>query len=80
MHMAAVDLAAPAIADFDLTIAGRCAVTNHKMIGEAVLHATNMPVVIIKNSRISLPRAAIVYYNELPATAFYRRAPDRIDH
>jgi hypothetical protein len=80
VHMTAVDLAAPAIADFDLAIAGRCAVPNHEVIGKAVLHPPNMLVVIIKDTRIALPGATVVDNNKLPATPFYWRTPDSIDH
>src|SRR4030095_17178253 len=79
MHVAAVDLTAPAIADFDLAISRRCAVADHKMIRETVLHPANMPVVIVENARVALLRAAVVDDNKLPATAFHRRAADRFD-
>ncbi len=79
VHMTPVDLPTPAIADFDLTITRRCAVPDNEVICEAVLHAANMLMVIIKNTRIALPGAAIVYDNELPATPFHRRAPNRFD-
>ncbi len=79
MHMAAVDLAPPAIADFDLAIACRRAIADHEMIGETILHPPDMPVVVIKNARVSLPCPAIVHDDELPATAFHRRTPDRFD-
>ena len=79
VHMAAVDLAAPAIADFDLTVTRRCAVPDNEVICKAVLHAANMLVVIIKHTRIALSGAAIVHYNELPAAPFHGRAPNRFD-
>jgi hypothetical protein len=50
------------------------------MIGETVLHPANVPVVIIEHTRIALPRAAVVHDNELPATPFHWRAPDRFDY
>ena len=80
VNMTAVDLAPPSIADFDLAVAGRCAVPDNEVIGETVLHAANMLVVIIKHTRIALPRAAVVHDNELPSTPLHRRAPDRVDH
>ena len=79
VHMTAVDLTTPAIADFDLAVAGRCAVSNNEVIGETVLHPTNMPMVIIEDASVPLPGAAVVHNNELPATPFHRRAPDRFD-
>ena len=78
--MTAVDLAPPSIADFDLAVAGRCAVPDNEVIGETVLHAPNMLVVIIKHTRIALPRAAVMHDNELPAAPFHRGTPDCIDH
>ena len=80
VNMAAVDLTSPSIPDFDLAIAGGCAVPDNEVIGETVLHAANMLVVIIKHTGIALPRAAIVHDNELPTTPFHRRPPDRFDH
>jgi hypothetical protein len=38
-----------------------------------------MPMVIIKHARVSLPGAAIMHDNELPATPFYWCAPDGFD-
>ena len=79
MYMAAVDLAPPAIADFDLAITCRRAIANHEMIGETILHSADMPMVVIKNARVSLPCPAVMHDNELPATAFHRSAPDCFD-
>jgi len=76
VNVAAVDLAPPAIADFDLAIASRCSVPNHEMIRKTILHPADMPMVIIKHARVSLPRAAIMHDNELPATPFHWRTPD----
>ena len=80
VHMATVYLAPPAIAHFDLAIAGGCAVPNYEVISEAVLHAPNMLVIIIKDTRIALTRPAVVHNNELPPTPFYRRSPNCIDN
>ena len=41
--------------------------------------AASVPMVIIEDTRIALPRAAIMDHNELPATPFHRRASDRFD-
>ena len=80
VHVPAVDLAAPALAHFDLAVSRGCSVPDHKMIGETILHPAHMPMVIIEDARISLPRATVMHYNKLPATAFHRRASDRVDH
>ncbi len=80
VHMAAVDLTAPAVPHFYLAIPSRCSVTNHEMISEAVLHSAHMPMVIIEDARVSLPRPTVVHNNELPAAPFDWRAADRFDH
>jgi hypothetical protein len=80
MHMAAVDLASPTIADFDLAITSRCSVADDEVISKAILHAPDMPMIIIENACVALSRAAIVHDNELPATPFHRRTPDRFDN
>ena len=67
VDVTAIDLAAPAITDFDFTISGRGSIPDNKMIGKTVLHAADMAVVIIKNPRAPLPRPAVVHDNELPA-------------
>ena len=79
VHVPAVDLAAPAIAHFNLAVSCGCSVPDHKMIGETILHPAHVPMVIIEDTRIALPRAAIMDHNELPATPFHRRASDRFD-
>ena len=78
--MPAINLAAPAIAHFDLAVSSGCSIPDHEMIGETILHTAHMPVVIIEHSRVSLPRTAVVHHNELPATPFYWRAPDGFDN
>src|SRR4026209_1024076 len=78
--MAAVDLAAPAIAHFDLTVSCGRSVSDHKMISKTVLHPAYVPVIIIKDTRVPLPCAAVVHHNELPATPFQPRASNRVDH
>jgi len=80
VHVAAVDLASPTIAHFDLAITSRCSVADDEMIRKPILHAADMPMVIIKNARVALSRAAVMHDNELPATPFHRRAPDRVDN
>ncbi len=68
VHVPAVDLTAPTIAHFDLAIARRCAVANDKMIRQSILHVANMTMVIIENARVTLPCAAVVDDDVLPAT------------
>ena len=80
VHVPAVDLAAPAIAHFNLAVSRGCSVPNHEMIGKTILHPAHVPMIIIEDTRVALPRAAIMHHNELPATPFHRRASDRFDH
>ena len=76
VNVATIDLPAPAISDFDLTIAGGSSIADHEMISESVLHSANMPVVIIERGRVSLTRSAVVHHDKLPATARDRRTID----
>jgi hypothetical protein len=69
VDMAAVDLPPPAVADFDLAVAGRSSIADHKMIGEPVLHPPKMPVVIIESGGVALTRSAVVHHDVLPAAA-----------
>ena len=77
--MTSVNLAAPAIPYLNLAVAGRCSVANHEMIGEPILHPADMPVVIIEDPRVALPRAAIVNDNKLPTTPLHGGAADLLD-
>ena len=79
VHVAAVDLTPPAVAHFDLAVAGGSAVPDHKVVGKTILHPADVPMIIIKNSRVPLPRAAVMHDNELPAVPFHRRASDSFD-
>jgi hypothetical protein len=76
VHVATVNLTPPAIADFDLAIASGRSVADHEVIRKTILHSSDMPMIIIKNARVSLPRAAIMHDDELPASPFHWRAPD----
>jgi len=79
VDMPAVNLAPPTIAYFDLAVAGGCSVANYEMIRKTILHPPDVPMVVIKHARVSLPRAAIMHDNELPATPFDWRASDSVD-
>jgi hypothetical protein len=39
-----------------------------------------VPVIIIKDTRVPLPCAAVMHHNELPAPSFHRRASNRVDN
>ena len=74
MDVATIDLPAPAIADFDLAIAGGSAIADHEMISESILHSAKMPVVIVECSGVALTCSAIVHNDVLPAAPRDRRA------
>lgn len=78
VHMSAVDLAPPAIADFDLAVARGGAIPDDEMIGQPILHVTHMPMIIIEDPCVPLPRAAVMHDDELPRwiAAIRRRAID----
>jgi hypothetical protein len=76
VDMAAVNLAAPAIANFDFAVSGGSSIPDDEMISKAVLHAADVAVVIIKNPRAPLPSPAVVHNNELPAAPHDWRAID----
>jgi len=80
VHVAAIDLAAPAVAHFYLAIASRCSVANHEMISQPILHSSDVPVVIIEYACVTLPGSTVVHDDELPASPFHRRATDRFDY
>ena len=69
--VSAVDLAGPAVANFDFSIARGVAITNDKVVGEAVLHLADVTVVDIKDAGISLPGSAVVHDDIFPAFAFH---------
>src|SRR5881392_2866202 len=52
VHVPAINLAAPAIAHFNLAVSCGRSVPDHKMIGETILHSAHVPVVIIEDTRV----------------------------
>ena len=88
VDVTAIDLATPAIANFDFAVSSGGSISDNEMISKAVLHAADVAVVIIKNSRASLPSPAVVHNNELPAPPHHwrtivlrgsERAPERAE-
>lgn len=79
VHVAAVDLTPPAITHFDLTVTRGSSIANHEVVGKTVLHPADLAMIIIKNARVPLPRAAVMHHNELPAVSFHRRSSDSVD-
>ena len=67
VDVTAIDLPAPSISYFDLSITGGGAVADDKMIGQPVSHSADMPMIVIEHARISLPRAAVMDDDEFPA-------------
>lgn len=66
MYVAPVDLTAPSVAHFDLTVPGRCPVADHEMISQTVLHVPHVFMIVIEYLGVALPRSAVVYNNKLP--------------
>src|ERR1700759_4428562 len=66
VHVPAVDLAPPAISHLDLAVARRRAIANDKVISQPVLHVANVPMIIIEDARVPLPRPTVVHHDELP--------------
>src|SRR5581483_4963507 len=79
VHMAAIDLPAPAVAHLNLPVSCGGSVANHKMIRQTILHPADVPMIIIEHTRVALPRAAVVDHDEPPPMPFNRCAPDRFD-
>ncbi len=67
VDVAAIDLAAPTIAHFNLTVTCRCSVADDEMIGKSISHVADMSMVVIKRARVALSRPAVVHHNHLPA-------------
>ena len=77
MNVPAVNLPDPTIANFNLAVPGGGAVTDHKMISKAVLHSPDMPMIIIKDPRVSLSGTAIVDDDIFPSVSRDTRIVDR---
>ena len=79
VDVAAVDLAAPAVSHFNLSIAGRSPIANHEVISQPILHPPDVSMVIIERSRVALPRSAIMDDDKLPTTPLHGGAADLLD-
>jgi len=80
VHVAAIDLPPPAIANLDLAVTGGRAITDDKMISESIFHAANVAVVVIENAGAALTCATVMNDDELPATSHHWRAINFIPH
>src|SRR4051794_18767305 len=80
MHMAAVDLAPPAFAHFDFSIARGSAVADHEMIGQTVAHPANVAAVVVEDAGVGLSSAAVGHFDKTPALAQHRGMIDLVTH
>lgn len=78
VHMTPVDLTPPAIAHFNLAVPGGRAVSNNEVIGQAILHVTNVSMIVIEHAGVTLTCATVMHHNHLPAgvAAISRRPID----
>lgn len=67
-HMAALNLTAPTVTDFNLATPGIEATADNKMIGETVFHSAVLAVISIIGSGITALNATVMADNPLPAT------------
>lgn len=67
VDVAAGKLIFPTVTDFDLAVSGGCAVADDEVIGETILHFADAAVVIVESLGVSLPSAAVVNHDVLPA-------------
>lgn len=77
MNVPTAKLPVPTIANFNLAVPGGGAVTDHKMISKAVRHSPDMPMIIIKDPRVSLSSTAIVDDDIFPSVSLDTRIVDR---
>ena len=80
MHMTAINLTAPAIADLNFAVTRRSAVPDHEMIGETVFHSADLPMIIVEHARVALTGSAVVDDDDFPAVTGHRRPPYLFDH
>ena len=71
VHVATVDLPAPAVADLNFPVAGGTAISDDKVISEPIRHFAHVEVVVLERFRTSLPRSAVVNHDVSPAPFFY---------
>lgn len=76
MDVAAVDLAPPALANFDFAVTGGGAVADDEVVSEAVAHPANIVVIVVEDAGVALPGAAVVHDDKPPAVAQHRGAVD----
>jgi hypothetical protein len=67
VDVSACELNYPTIADFDLPVSARGPVTNDEMIGKAVRHSPDVPMIVVEDPGIALPSPAVVDHDILPA-------------
>ena len=74
VHMTAVDLTSPAIADFDFSVTGGGAVADDEVVSESVVHPSDISVVVIEDAGVALPGTAVVHDDKAPAVTQHRGA------
>ena len=72
MDVPSIDLAPPAVADFDFPVPAGFAVSDDEVISEAVWHLPDTKMVVFKGLGVALPRAAIVDDDVTPASLLDR--------
>jgi len=70
--MAPVELGCPTVADLDLPVTRAMSVTDHEMIGQAVLHVAHAEVVDVEDAGIPLTGAAVVNDDVFPPSMSHR--------
>ena len=78
--MAAVDLAIPSIADFNLTVSRRRAVSDYEMVRQSIWHFANVTMVVVKDSCVALARPAVMNDDIFPAIAGDTRIIDGLSN
>lgn len=80
VDVSACELNYPTIADFDLPVSARGPVTNDEMVGKAVRHPPDVPVIVVKDPGVTLASSAIVNHDIFPAVPGDTRLIDRPAH
>src|SRR4029434_8738820 len=80
MHMAALQLLPPAVANFDFAIARGRSVANDEMVGESILHVPNAAMVVFKGAGVALARPSVVDGDVAPAAFAHTRTVDLGTH
>lgn len=69
--MATIELCSPAVADFNRTVARPVPVSDHKVVGEPILHVAYSEMVDVEDPGVPLASSAIMDNDVLPASPAY---------